>query len=468
MKKLQLCSLLFIFVISLCCYGDVQSEIDSGWQDMYRGNFTQARGIITNIISSDASSADKASANLRLAWVGVFEAIDNGQYAQAKTMVGSLKTQYAGNASLGSYILRTAERMEWDDQLDVAKELYGDAKLLDSQCSAKATWRELWMTIFQQIAAGNIDIALNAANQAKTQFSSHAELPEMIFRVGERLRWKAEYTKAKEFYSKSIELSLAGAFAVQSQFEFLWVDTLMKIDGGDYQSAESNVNEMLANFSDNNKMAEALYSFAERFRWIGYYSKVEDIYQKIIQQYSGSEVAGKANLDVAVINILAMIEPGNENQAEAALAGLESSLSDTSQLNEAILLAGEQYYLKGCELDVQGQYALAESYFQKSISLWIKVKSRVAASAIEPGFWDWAGYCYKNTGQFDKSVECFKKKYELYPDVSPSRTLLLIGQNYEALRDSSEIKAAYGKIVKLHPETPAAKYARKWLKGQTN
>ncbi|HPS55906.1 MAG TPA: hypothetical protein PLP05_09930, partial [Sedimentisphaerales bacterium] len=336
---------------------------------------------------------------------------------------------------------------------------------------------EMWITIFQQIEAGNVDGALSAANQAKTQFSSNSELPEMLFRVGERLRWKGKYDKAKEFYSKSLELSLEGKFAVQSQFEYLWVDTLSKIDSHDNESAEANISRMLADFSDNGNMAEALYSFAERYRWMGYYSKVENIYGKIIQQYSSSEAAGKANLDAAVVNVLAMIEPGNENQVNAALTELESSLSDASQLNDAILLAGEQYYLKGCDLSVQGQYASAESYFQKSINLWIKVKSRVADNAIKPGFWDWAGYCYKNTGQFDKSLECFKKKYELYPDNSPSQTLLLIGQNYESLSASgsmpkaefsTNIKAVYGDIVKLYPDTAAAKYARKWLSGQIN
>jgi len=144
MRKLRLYSILIVLVISFCCYGDVQSEIDSGWQDMYRGNFTQARNIITNIISSDASSVDKASATLRLGWVDVFEAIANGQYAQAKTTVDSLKTQYAGNESLGLCVFRTAERMEWDDQLDIAKELYGDAKLLNGEYSAKATWHEVY------------------------------------------------------------------------------------------------------------------------------------------------------------------------------------------------------------------------------------------------------------------------------------------------------------------------------------
>jgi len=463
--------------MSFCCCADVQSEIESGWQKMYEGKFTQARSYYGSIISSEASSTDKSSANLCLAWVDVFEAIDNGQYAQAKTTVDLLKTQYPADWALGIYVFRTAEKMEWANQLDIAKGFYAEAKLLDGEFSAKATWHEMWITIFQQIEAGNVDGALSAANQAKTQFSSNSELPEMLFRVGERLRWKGKYDKAKEFYSKSLELSLEGKFAVQSQFEYLWVDTLSKIDSHDNESAEANISRMLADFSDNGNMAEALYSFAERYRWMGYYSKVENIYGKIIQQYSSSEAAGKANLDAAVVNVLAMIEPGNENQVNAALTELESSLSDASQLNDAILLAGEQYYLKGCDLSVQGQYASAESYFQKSINLWIKVKSRVADNAIKPGFWDWAGYCYKNTGQFDKSLECFKKKYELYPDHSPSQTLLLIGQNYESLNSSgsmskaefsTNIKAVYGDIVKLYPDTAAAKYARKWLRGQIN
>jgi len=477
MKRVKFLSFFGVFVVSFCCYADVQSEIESGWQKMYEGDFAQARSHYSSIISSEASSADKSSASLCLAWVGVFEAIDSGQYGQAKTAVDVLKSQHSKNWALGIYVFRTAEKMEWSNQLDIAKKLYADAILLDDAYSAKATWREAWITIFQQIEAGNIE-ALNAVvDHMQTQFPNNPELSEMLFRVGERLRWKGKYDKAKEFYAKSIEVSSEGRFAQQSQFENLWVDTLTKIDHHDYESADTNINNMLADFSGNSKMADALYSFAERYRWMGYYSKVEDIYKKIIQQYSSSEAAGKVNLDAAVVNILAMIEPGNEKQVDTALAGLESSLHDASQLNDAILLAGEQYYLKGCDLSVQGQYASAESYFQKSINLWIKVKSRVADNAIKPGFWDWAGYCYKNTGQFDKSLECFKKKYELYPDNSPSQTLLLIGQNYESLSASgsmpkaefsTNIKAVYGDIVKLYPDTAAAKYARKWLSGQIN
>ncbi|MCK4886577.1 MAG: hypothetical protein KAS96_04255, partial [Planctomycetes bacterium] len=401
MKRVKFFSFFSIFILSFCCYGDVQSEIDSGWQDMYGGDFTQARSIITNIISSDASSADKTNADLCLGWVDVFEAISNGQYAQAKAKVDLLKSEYATNWALGIYIFRTAEKMEWDDQLDIAKELYGEAKLLDDQFSAKVTWREMWIAIFQQIEAGNIDVALSTANQAKTQFSSHAELAEMLFRVGERLRWKAEYTEAKEFYAKSVEVLSEGRFARQSQFETLWVDTLSKMDSRDYESADTNINNMLSAYSDNNKMAEALYSFAERYRWAGYYSKVNDIYQKITSMYSGSQEADKASLDSTIVNTLALISPDNISAAETAINSLLAGLSDDPRLPEAMALAGEQYYIEGRKLENSAQYSQSEIYYQKALALWESLQSKFPDKKLGRGFYIWAGDCYSKVGRFE-------------------------------------------------------------------
>ena len=477
MKSVKPCLFCLLLVISSCGYGDVQSEIESGWQKIYEGDFAQARSHYNKIVSSEASFADKSNADLCLGWVGVFEAIANGQYAQAKANVDALENQYVNDWSLGIYVFRTAEKMEWDNQLDIAKELYGEAKLLDGEFSAKATWREMWITIFQRIEAGDIDGALIAADNARTQFSNNSELPEMLFRVGERLRWEGRYDKAKEFFAKSIEVSSDGKIAQQCQFENLWIDTLNKIDSRDYESADSNINKMLSAYSSNSNMAEALYSFAERYRWAGYYSKVDNIYQKITSGYSGSKEADKASLDSTIVNTLALISPDNISAAEGAINSLIGGLSNDPRLPEAMALAGEQYYLEGRKLENSGKYNESETYYQKALTIWESLQGRFPDKKLGKGFYMWAGDCYSKVGKFEDSLVCYEDFYKYYSaDENAWSAIFSMGRCYENLgrtkampldEAKDKIRELYKNIIEAYPSCPVVGYAENWLKNES-
>ena len=619
-----------MLVISFYCYGDVQSDFTSGWQKICDGNFAQARSHYSSVISSEASSPDKANANLRLAWVDVFEAIANGQYAQAKTIVDTLKTQYTGNESLALYIFRTAERMEWKMQFDLAADLYGqvvsqypdsaskqnaqigllsvntqallesedfdkaganveeiisnyfsNSKLPDvlyriseayrwkgkleqaqnicqyiiknnsswsglsqvqfdydhmeacrlitegkcdqakvfvdnvknstvdqqlvakglldiadryrwankldeakaiyqqvksvsgGEFASKSVWYELNIGVLELIDSGKGQEAWSLIQGIKTNFVGNPYLPEMLFYMGERYSWKADYSRAEELFDNVIELSADSQFGQKAVFQKLWVKALGALDSKDYSAAESVTDKLISDYSSNSQLPEVLYAIAERYRWAGRYDKVEAIYQKIINQDSGSKVAGKANLDMAIVNTLAMIEPGNEAQAQVAIDKLVSDLKTDEKLPETLALIGERYYMQGCELESSGNYEQMESYFQRAITMWENAQKQFSDYKMPVGALQWTGDCYRKTGSFDKSNVCYERLLSLYPDYELSWNILLqVGRNYEYLKKNGSIEAVladaktrevYEQLVSNYPDAKASQIARRWL-----
>ena len=91
-------------------------------------------------------------------------------------------------------------------------------------------------------------------------------------------------------------------------------------------------------------MPEALYSIARTYERLGKYEEANNIYQIIVTDYAGTAFALKAQLDIPKLNILSLIESGNDLAAQVAIDKLIADFNDHPALPMKLALLGDEYF----------------------------------------------------------------------------------------------------------------------------
>jgi len=242
---------------------------------------------------------------------------------------------------------------------------------------------------------------------------------------------------------------------------------------GDDAAAEAAVEKLLANFTDNPLTVRAVWDTARVYRDLKKYEKASQLYQYVIDNYPQAEHAILSQIGVAEINVLSLIESGNDTAAQAALDSLIADFNDHSLLPEAVFVVGEQYYNEALLKKKEGHDEQAKECYRKARTVWERIVAELPPSGITPHAYNFAADCYRRLGQHKKAIEYYQRVVDDWPDYEYAwDALFRIGRNYEALKKSglmskSEanpiIKAVYEQVLEEYPNCKAARHARRWL-----
>jgi tetratricopeptide (TPR) repeat protein len=176
---------------------------------------------------------------------------------------------------------------------------------------------------------------------------------------------------------------------------------------------------------------------------------------------------GCAKLNVSRMNIISLINSGDDPNALAAIDTLITDFKNCPDLPMAVSLIAKQYYDNGFRMQNEGQESLAAENYQKSIIVHEIIIQKLPFSDLTPRAYYLSGVLYSQyLGQYQKGIEYFQKVVDNWPSYQFAwDAQFFIGLYYERLRDSGAITAseanpkieqAYRAVVEKYPNSEPA------------
>jgi len=218
-----------------------------------------------------------------------------------------------------------------------------------------------------------------------------------------------------------------------------------------------------------------VYWFGKEFEAARRYEKAKNIYQQVVWRYPDSSHASKALLAASKMDVLSLIESGDDNAAQAALDNLIADFNDHPDSPEAVFVVGEQYYTKAFRCVNEDLSTEANDYFRKAVTTLETIIQKLPPSATyTPRACRLVAYGYYRLGEYHKAIEYGRKVVDNWPDSNHAGAAqFLIGDCFEKLRDSgslpqseanAKMERAYKAVVENYPDCASAKYAWPQLK----
>ncbi|MHC4867871.1 MAG: tetratricopeptide repeat protein [Planctomycetota bacterium] len=138
-----------------------------------------------------------------------------------------------------------------------------------------------------------------------------------------------DYDQAEAVYKQIVADSPGSADAVRAQGRLAALYLIWRKQ----PQADRAYRELLAKFSEHSALPEALYEIASACERREEYERAGDLYQQVARQSTDSEFIDKAQLRAAKVNVLQLVESGNDPEAQAAMAQLIADFKDRDFAN---------------------------------------------------------------------------------------------------------------------------------------
>jgi len=238
---------------------------------------------------------------------------------------------------------------------------------------------------------------------------------------------------------------------------------------GDDNAAQVAADRLLADFSDNEDIAEAVNEIAHHYRVSQKCEKAKQLYQHVVDNWPGAQNAIWAQMGLAISNIAL----GDDPNAQAAIDSLIADFNDHSALPEAVFQIGEQYYKKARSTKSDSNLSEVEvqDYYQKAIAIWERIIRELPYStAYAPrAYYLIAHCCFEYLREYEKAIQSCQKLLINWPDYEYAwHAQFLIGNYYERLTQAGRIpesganpiiEQAYQAVVEKYPDCSKFKYA---------
>ncbi len=445
--------------------------------------YDEAANIYQQIIRNYPDNLYAGNAKISLARQGVLSLIVSGEYDKAQEAINKLETDFAGDTGLPETLYWIAERYRWAHKWEKADSIYVQIKqdYPDGPAALRANLGLARAKVLSLLVAEDYIAAEQALDELCVDFSGHPDLPETIYWIAERYRWKDKYEKANGLFRQIIQNYPDSVYSTKAGLGLARAEALSLIISRDYRRAEEVLDKLIADFSGHPDLPDTLYWIAERYRWSDKYEKAKKLYKKIIQEHPQSVAAEKSRQQFRVIvqgmDVFALIESGREKEAQDAINRLMANpAGDENDDISAytVFLCGDRYYAKGLQKTEQGLKDEAAVNFIKAIDIWGQMIQQSPACDSKAHAYYRSANCYVDLRQYDRAVERYTELIENFPDYYLAwDARFKIGRCYQKLKDNNAVdkssadahtKAAYEGILDKYSGCPAAKAAENWIK----
>jgi len=314
------------------------------------------------------------------------------------------------------------------------------------------------------------DVAAEAAvDKLLADFPDSPFMARAVHDVAQHYSLSGKYQKANELYQHVIDHWPKAEHAMWSQVDLIKSNLALGRDG----VAQVAVDKLLANFTDNPLIAQAVHDIAYQHRLSRKNEKANQLDQHVIDNWPEAEHAILSQIGIAETNVLSLIESGNDTAIEATLDSLIADFNDNPGLPETVFVIGEKYYNKAFRYDKEGLDTKARDSFTKAIVVWGKIITELPESIATAWAYNFGADCYRRLGQHKKAIEYYQKVVDDWPDYEhASYALFSIGHIYEDLKKSgamskseadSKTRTVFQQLLEKYPACKAAKAAELWL-----
>jgi len=275
---------------------------------------------------------------------------DTGKYEEAEATYKKIVTEYPGtDDALEAQEKLTVLYISWDKEGEAEAAFQGLlANFADSEGIAKAVdhaadayresekyekalelykqvvnnWPEAEHAMRSQVAVAKLNIKLGDETAAQAgidkliaDFSDHKDIADGLDSVADAYRDCKKYGKALELYKYVVNRWPESEQAIGSQVSFAELNIRL----GKEEEAAAAVDKLIADFSDNNDVAEAVDHIADVFREEKRYEKARELYEYVVDRWPKAEHAADSLSGVVRTSLLLRDDPNAEAGTEELL-----------------------------------------------------------------------------------------------------------------------------------------------------
>jgi len=201
---------------------------------------------------------------------------------------------------------------------DVAEEYVGTESGLRAQ-------RKL---VCLYIKRGRTAEAEAAYQELLTEYADHDDIAEAVDDAADAYRDVKKYDKALEIHSYVADTWGDSAKAIDAQAGIARVNIAL----GREEAAEAAIEKLVADFSENEDIADTVDEVADEWRDAKKYDKALELYKYVVNTWPDSEQAMGSQAEVAKL----YIELGDDPNAKAAVDKLMADSSDNNDIADAL------------------------------------------------------------------------------------------------------------------------------------
>jgi len=193
----------------------------------------------------------------------------------------------------------------------------------------KYTLWSLVETIKSHLRNLDDDDADAACDILLAQFSQQPAFPTELYKIAMIYQKSGRPRKAIELHQYNIESSSKDdMYMMWSKIEII----KSHIRDANDAAADEAFNKLLTEFSGQPTLPKEIYQIVDEYAMAGRYDKADQIYQHVLVNWPEAEQAGLEHIGVAEINLLSLIESGNDTAASEALDSLIADFNEHPDL----------------------------------------------------------------------------------------------------------------------------------------
>ena len=406
--------------------------------------------------------------------------IDKGNTADAKATTSQMIADYADNTDLAGALCVIADTYSWRRMYDRAGRLYRLVidKSADISLVVKSRLGLARVEILGLIRERKFSLAQEKLDSMIVDFNDEPDLPTALFQAGQEFCWQHQYSESKDVFDHIKNLP-DNSFTQQTKLWSARVNVCSLIGHAKDEDIIAGIDKLIKDFEGDAGLPETIHWIGEEYEEQPNKSEqAKQMYERLILEYPTTPEANKAALDIRRVDIDALIEAGDINEANALT---DEFIADFNQDPYAGNCLGEvaiKYYKTAMAFKEQGQRDETKQYFAKSEDLWQWVIDNNSADNLDLGeAYFCAATCRQELGRWEEAIAYYRKVVDDYADFEyVGGAQCAIGWSYETLRNSGKIpkeqanpiiEQAYTAVLTKYPDCYVANYAAFQLAGMS-
>jgi len=336
----------------------------------------------------------------------VLSNIGLGNDANAQTALDKLLTDFSGNEQIAKAVHEIAGHYRWLKKYEKSKQLC--QHVIDNfPGSEQAMWSQMGVAI-ANISLGESNAAAAAIDKLVADFSGNEHIAQAVGEIAGHCNFLEKHEKARELHQYVLENFPRSEQAMWSQMGIAVSNAAL----GETGAAQAAVDKLLADFSRNGQIADAVRQVANAHRKSGKYEKASELYKYVLDHWPRDESAVLARMDMALSNISSLIHDGNDSEALTVLDKLIADFNDHPALPKAISYIEEEYYNK-----ILAAETWARENYLHPVEIWAKVLSKFPDFFYDdPDLYYFIACCYYQLGEYGDAINHYIIVTDTWPN----------------------------------------------------
>jgi tetratricopeptide (TPR) repeat protein len=261
---------------------------------------------------------------------------DADETAAADAATNKLISVFSAQPTLPTEIWKIANRFDGLERIEKAIELHKyNVDNFPNDENAMLSQIYIVYSCIGNVKDGN-DTAVDAAIDKLTSvFSARPDLPRELYKIAGKFKGLKMLDKAYQYYQYVAENFSDNDHALMAQQQMVSLNLKL----GDQAGASADVEKLIADFKEDENIAEAVSQVAKTYRANKKFTEAIELYNYVLENHPDDVFAIWAQVRITEINI----ELGVDEAIDAAVGKLRTEFSEHPLIGEALYTVAEYF-----------------------------------------------------------------------------------------------------------------------------